>query len=256
MNRILADFRGVDLGYGGGVVLRGLDFRVHEGDFLGIVGPNGAGKTTILRGILGLLRPRAGEIRMAESDDGGLHLGYVPQRDSIDEIYPVTVLDVVLMGRYRRVGRFRLPGPRDREKATAAMEQAGIRDLAHRPFRNLSGGQKQRALIARALATGPQILVLDEPTNGLDLAAENAIMALIDRLHRETGLTVVMVSHLLNTVARWVGRIGILHEGQLQIGKPEEVLTAANLQRVYGPGADVERLKGHLVVLPPHGEGS
>jgi len=251
MKRALATFRSVDLGYGNRVIVSGLDFQVWEGDFLGIVGPNGAGKTTILRGLLGLLPPRAGEVRMAESDGNGLHLGYVPQRDSLDEIYPVTVLDVVLMGRYRRMGRFRLPGARDREEARRALEQAGIRDLAERPFRNLSGGQKQRTLIARALAARPQILVLDEPTNGLDLAAENSIMTLLHRLHRETGVTVVMVSHLLNTVARWVKRIGILHEGHLEIGELDEILTPSTLTRVYGAGSDVERVRGRLVVLPP-----
>jgi len=254
MKQALATFRSVRLGYGNRIIVSGLDFQVWEGDFLGIVGPNGAGKTTILRGLLGLLAPRSGEIHRTSPDGSGLHLGYVPQRDTLDEIYPVSVLDVVLMGRYRRMGRFRLPGPKDREEAGRALEQAGIRDLADRPFRNLSGGQKQRTLIARALAGNPRMLVLDEPTNGLDLAAENAIMNLLDRLHRETGVTVVMVSHLLNTVARWVKRIGILHEGRLEIGELEEILTPTTLRRVYGPGSDVERVRGRLVVLPPEGK--
>jgi ABC-type Mn2+/Zn2+ transport system ATPase subunit len=156
-----------------------------------------------------------------------------------------------MMGRYRRIGRVRRAGRDDRTKTQAALSLAGIEGLGHRPFRHLSGGQKQRALIARALAAEPDLLVLDEPTSGLDLTGETSIMSLIDRLHGESGITVVMVSHQLTTVARWVRRIGILHEGRLEIGPVDRILTSQTLERVYGAGAGVATVGETRVVIPP-----
>jgi len=252
VNQSLVSFEDVNLGYGRRPVLTGLRFSIHLGDFLGIVGPNGAGKTTILRGILGLLRPLQGRISLSRGQSREpVHFGYVPQRETVDESYPFTLRDVVMMGRYRRIGLIRWPGTGDRDQTRRALNLAGLEDLADRPFRDLSGGQKQRALIARALAAEPDLLVLDEPTSGLDLTGETAIMSLIERLHRESGITVVMVSHQLNTVARWVKRIGILHKGLLEIGALDEILTSSKLERVYGPGAGVVTVGGSKVIVPP-----
>jgi ABC-type Mn2+/Zn2+ transport system ATPase subunit len=158
--KALITFDGVTLGYGRRPVLTDLSFRIPEGDFLGLVGPNGAGKTTILRAILGSLAPTAGTISRAD----GLRFGYVPQRDQVDYNFPLEVVDVVLMGRYDRVGLGRRPGRHDRERARAALEHVGIAHLADEPLSALSGGQRQRALIARALVGEPNLLVLDVPT--------------------------------------------------------------------------------------------
>jgi ABC-type Mn2+/Zn2+ transport system ATPase subunit len=252
--RLLVGFHGVALGYGRRPFLSELDFAVHRGDFVGIVGPNGSGKTTILRGILGLLRPLSGEIRF----DGGrgrerFHIGYVPQRETLDETFPLAALDVVLMGRYRRAGRSPVIGSEHREAAKRALTDVGMGDRIHVPFRDLSGGQKQRTLIARALAAEADMLVLDEPTSGMDLRAEHDVMSLVASLHRERGLTVVMVSHQLNTVANWVKRLGLLHDGELDLGPVDEMLTSETLSRVYGPGAAVGTVEGQRVVLPPRG---
>jgi ABC-type Mn2+/Zn2+ transport system ATPase subunit len=250
----LIEFQSVSLGYGRVPILSELEFSIYEADFLGIVGPNGAGKTTILRGILGLLRPQRGHIcyRGHDSRDA-FHFGYVPQRQTVEEIFPLSVLDVTLMGRYARMGRGR-PSDEDRRAAEESLRATGMLSKAARPYRDLSGGQKQRTLIARALVSDPDMLVLDEPTSGMDLSGEASVMELIDDLHRERSITVVMVSHQLNTVAKWVKHLGILHEGHLETGRLGEILTDATLERVYGPGARVIDVDGQRVVLPPHGE--
>src|SRR5437588_2416737 len=197
-------FEKVDLGYGRNVVLRDIHFDIEQGDFLGIVGPNGAGKTTLLKAILGLLKPLSGQVFVSA---GGLRIGYVPQRESVDTLFPLTVMDIVLMGRYTRLGPFGRPGRDDKERAMEALRSVGITDLANRSYPNLSGGQKQRALIARALVGNPNLLILDEPTNGMDLASERAIMELVRMLHDEDRITVLMVSHLLHTVVNYAKRI-------------------------------------------------
>ncbi|MDH7568996.1 MAG: ATP-binding cassette domain-containing protein, partial [Armatimonadota bacterium] len=167
-------FEDVVLGYGREPVLSDLSFAIRRGDYLGIVGPNGSGKTTLLKGVLGVLPPLSG--RIVRGRDGGreVRFGYVPQINTVDELYPLGVLDVVLMGRYRRIGLVRRPGKEDRERAMAALEEVGIAHLAPRLYRDLSGGQRQRVLMARALAIEPDILVLDEPTNDMDIAAESS----------------------------------------------------------------------------------
>ncbi len=257
MSDTLVGFKGVALGYAGKQVLRDLDLAVQRGDFLGIVGPNGSGKTTILRAVLGLLRPTAGTLVLGTSPEGGrLHLGYVPQRETLDERFPLSVLDVVMMGRYRRAGRIRRPDALDREQVETALRAVGMEGRSHTLFRNLSGGQKQRALIARALAGQVDLLVLDEPTSGMDLGAESRVMNLVDRIHRDRSLTVLLVSHQLNTVARWVRRLGLLHEGRLAVGDLDEILTGESLSRVYGEGTRVETVGGRRVVLPPGGASS
>jgi len=217
----LVRFAGVRLGYGRRTILSGLDFAVPEGDFLGLVGPNGAGKTTVLRGILGSLRPLEGTIERS----AGLRFGYVPQRDQVDYSFPLKVLDVVLMGRYDRIGLGRRPGADDRRRAMAALEHVGIADLAERQLGDLSGGQKQRTLIARALVGEPNLLILDEPTNGMDLVSTTQILGLVRELHERDGLTVIMVSHALNEVANYVERIALVVGGGFRIGTVDEIMT-------------------------------
>src|SRR5205085_3505509 len=153
MTAPLVKFEHATLGYGRRVVLSDLSFDIPPGDFLGLVGPNGAGKTTILRAILGSLKPMSGSVTIAL----GLRFGYVPQRDSVDYNFPLKVIDVVLMGRYDRIGLGRRPTRQDREVACEALEHVGILDLADRQLNALSGGQKQRTLIARALVGQPTV---------------------------------------------------------------------------------------------------
>ncbi len=242
----LIDFDGVTLGYGRRVVLRDVRLAVTPGDFLGIVGPNGAGKTTLLKALLGTLRPLAG--RLTISVAAGM-FGYVPQREAVDETFPLTVREMIMMGRFARVGLLRRPGPDDATRVVASAQHVGIADLLERRYRTLSGGQKQRTLIARALAAEPSILVLDEPTNGMDLPSEKAIMDLVRTLHDQDGLTVVMVSHLLNVVASYVRRLAIVGDAHVDVGAVDEMLTAEKLSALYRMRVMVERVEGRAVVL-------
>ena len=241
----LVRFDGVTLGYGERRILSHLNFEIPRGDFLGLVGPNGAGKTTLLRCILGTLAPLSGGV----TRDPDLAFGYVPQRDQVDTAFPLSVLEVVLMGRYQRIGVGRRPSAEDRDAAMRALEQVGIADLAPRLLANLSGGQKQRTLIARALVGEPNVLVLDEPTNGMDLVSTTQILGLVRDLHERSGLTVIMVSHALNEVANYVERIALVVRGGFRIGLVDEILTEDTLREMYGIAVEVQRFDGHRVVL-------
>ena len=247
----LVRVRDADLGYGRRPVLRGVRLEIRGGEFLGIVGPNGAGKTTLLRAILGLLRPIRGEVVLGEGGRA-LRFGYVPQRETVDVVFPVTAIELVMMGRHAVSGPLRWPGRRDRERAGAALEQVGMAAHAERLLRDLSGGQLQRVLIARALALEPEVLVLDEPTNGMDLESEHALMELIARFHARSGMTVVMVSHLLNVVVNYVRSLALLGPSGILSGPLEEVLTRENLERLYGTGVTLSVVDGRRVVLPCH----
>jgi ABC-type Mn2+/Zn2+ transport system ATPase subunit len=200
--------------------------------------------------LLGTLRPIGGSIRMPTE---GVVFGYVPQRQAVDETFPLTVREMILMGRFARIGLLRRPGREDHARVVECAEHVGIADLFERRYRTLSGGQKQRTLIARALAAEPTILVLDEPTNGMDLPAEHAMMELVRRLHLEDRLTVVMVSHLLNVVASYVARLAIVGNGRLDVGPVDTMLTAAKLTALYDTPVRVHRLDGSVVVLPGDG---
>jgi ABC-type Mn2+/Zn2+ transport system ATPase subunit len=222
-------FDDVSLGYGGSTVLSGLSFHVCTGEFLGIVGPNGSGKTTILRAILGLIPPRSGTVERS----GAPVLGYVPQRESIDTIIPVSSLDVALMGRAARMGTFTRERTRDRDMAHEALARVGVERLAHSLFRDLSGGQQQRVLIARALASEPDLLVLDEPTNGMDLASEHGIVELVRCLNRDQGLTVILVTHVLPIVLNAATTILLLEDGRFLYGEVADVLEERRLSELY-----------------------
>jgi len=245
MTTPLVSFDHATLGYGRRVVLSDLSFEIPPGDFLGLVGPNGAGKTTILRAILGSLLPISGTVTTAPN----LRFGYVPQRDSVDYNFPLKVCDVVMMGRYDRIGVGRRPSKADRKLAVDALEHVGIADLADRQLGALSGGQKQRTLIARALVGEPNILVLDEPTNGMDLVSTTQILSLVRELHERDNITVLMVSHALNEVANYVERIALTLEGSFRIGNVDEIMNEQVLSGMYGIPVEVDRFDGHRIVV-------
>jgi len=245
----LIQFQNVTLGYRRrSPVLSNLNFSIQEGEFFGIVGANGSGKTTILRAMLKILAPIKGRIALAGGDER-MRFGYVPQRAFIDEMFPLTAREIVLMGRYGTLAPGRRPTPRDREIAEQQLALAGISDLAGERFRDMSGGQKQRTLIARALAAEARILLMDEPTVGMDLEGEHAILGLISRLHAETGITVVYVTHRLSELANTAQRLLLLHDGQVRVGHVAELFTPAVLREIYGVEATVEQVGGKRVVV-------
>ena len=239
-------FQRVSLGYGRGAVLSNLTFSIADGDFLGIIGPNGSGKTTILRSILRVIKPLGGSIRVRE----GLKFGYVMQRQSLDEIFPLSVLDVVSMGRLGRVGPLRRLFARDFDKIDRALSITGIQDISYKRYRDLSGGQKQRVLVARALAFEPDVLLLDEPTNDLDIKGEEQIMNLIRQIHQSMGITVVLVSHLLNIVFSFVHRVMFLKDEGMRIYDRREALHPRLLSEIYETPVEVGQVGGRFVIVP------
>ncbi|MBI5552633.1 MAG: ABC transporter ATP-binding protein [Desulfobacterales bacterium] len=226
--------------FDGRTVLAELSFAVPAGCFFTIIGPNGSGKTTLLKLLVGLLRPQAGGIAVLERAIGDYParqlartIAYVPQ--SVPATFAFSVQQVVLMGRAPHLGLLGLEGAADLELAREAMRLADVAQLANRRLDQLSGGEQQRVFIARAICQQPKILLLDEPTASLDLAHQVAVMDLMERLKRDQGITIVMVSHDLNLAAMYADRLLLLDRGRLAgLGPPREVLDFNLLERVYG----------------------
>jgi ABC-type Mn2+/Zn2+ transport system ATPase subunit len=249
---MLIELDHVEVGYHRRPILPALDLRIGRGSFVGIVGPNGSGKTTLLRTLLGLLAPVRGQLRYPEGRRP--RIGYVPQRDQTDASWPLTALEIVLMSRYAGIGVGRRPGVEDRKAALAALALVGIEDLAGRPFHAVSGGQRQRILMARALCGEPELLVLDEPTNGMDLLAERGMLDLIAGFPGER-VAVVMVSHQLEAIANYVHELILVDRERalVESGPTGEIMTADRLSRVYNAPVVVTRTHGYVSVFIERG---
>jgi len=219
-------------------VLWNITFTVAAGTFLGIIGPNGAGKTTLLRVLLGLVTPTRGSVRVlgrqpTELGRGVHQIGYVPQRPDFDPRFPVSVRDVVMMGRACCLGLFRFPRREDWRKVDTSIQQVGLAGLESRRIGELSGGEQQRAFLARALCSETRLLLLDEATTGLDLPAQHELYALLQRLRRELDLTVIAVSHDLLELGAHVDEL-ICINGTTHIhGHPHTVLESHQLREAY-----------------------
>lgn len=233
----------VAAGYGDGSVLVDVDLDVHAGDFVGIVGPSGSGKSTLLRVLLGSVALAGGSLQRAE----GTRLGYVPQVERIDWDFPVTVAQCVLMSRVQ--GRI-LPWASRSEKADVArvLDRLGIGELAGRHIRALSGGQQQRVFLARALLAEPDLLLLDEPTSGVDVRTRHEILHLLGELH-EGGLGIVLTTHDLNGIAAHLPRLVCLNTRVIGAGAPHEVLVPEVLEATYGSPMEVLEHGGMRVVV-------
>ena len=233
MSMAFIQLQDLRLGYESRAVLEDISLTIERGEFVALLGPNGAGKTTLLRGLLGLIPVLSGRIEYG-FDRLASPPGYVPQRETLDPIFPLSAFEVVLMGTYARLAPLRTVSRRQRRLATTCLEQVGLAHLADRPFWLLSGGQKQRVLIARALAVEPQILMLDEPTSGVDPGAATVIMDLIAQLNRERGLTVVLVSHHLRLVRSLVRSVIWVEEGHARKGTTESMLAPDRVADIFG----------------------
>lgn len=230
---------GVDVAYGSHPALTDVTFRVEPGSFAALIGPNGAGKSSLLRVLLGLVEPRSGRVEVfgrPPGEAGGV--GYVPQRVVLPRGFPISVLEVVLMGRYRLLGPGRWPGREDRDRARSALEKVQMADVAARRFQDLSGGQQQRVLIARALAGDPRLLLLDEPTAGLDAGARARFYAVACDLQHAGGLTLLVATHDVDVVGEHADRLLLLNRSILVQGPPSEVLSSGTLTRAYPVPAD------------------
>jgi ABC-type Mn2+/Zn2+ transport system ATPase subunit len=245
---VLVALEGAAVGYGGRAILKDVELTVEPGDFLAVVGPNGGGKTTVLLTLLGALPLIAGRLVRPRP----VRVGYVPQRDHVDAIWPFTAGEVALMGRVPGIGPWRRPGAADLEKVRDAMARVGIEDLGGKAYGELSGGQRQRTLIARALAAEPELLALDEPTNGMDPAAELATMDLLRELHGGGTLAIVMVSHRLENVANYARTLAFVDKDKalFRVGPLDEMLRPEALGALYGRSVAVRQENGRRFVYP------
>jgi ABC-type Mn2+/Zn2+ transport system ATPase subunit len=247
MDKEILTFNDVTIGYGKKKIIENINVSIYENDFIGIVGPNGAGKTTFLKTLLGNLKPVSGTIKKNSH-----RFGYVPQRDTVQPLLPYTVYDVVMMGRYSLMGIFGKPSKNDHEIVDSSLEHVGIQHLKNYNYNSLSGGQRQRTLIARALAVEPGILILDEPTNGMDTPSHYSLLDLISKLHDNDKLTILLVSHLLSDVANGVKKLILMDKNFFQVGPIEEVLSEENLQKTYSSDFSVNFYNGEYIITSKH----
>lgn len=212
-----------------------IDLAVPEGVLMGVVGPNGAGKSTLIKAVLNLIPRVAGTVSFYGKpyERARSLVGYVPQRGSVDWDFPTSVLDVVTMGLYGKLGWFRRPGKRERDLALQALEQVGLADFAQRQISQLSGGQQQRAFLARALVQDAQIYFMDEPFAAVDAVTETAIVSILQALNTR-GKTVLVVHHDLQTVAQYFDWVTLLNVEVIASGPTAEAFTPENLRRTYG----------------------
>jgi len=242
----ILDVHDVTVAYHRKPVLWDIDLTLTRPALVGIIGPNGAGKSTLIKAILGLVPLASGVVQVLGRpvEKQRRLIGYVPQRESVDWDFPVSVLDVVLMGTYGQLGWFRRPGSAERQWARQCLEHVGLADLANRQIGQLSGGQQQRTFLARALAQRAEVYLMDEPMAGVDAATEQVVFKLLQEL-REQGKTVLVVHHDLRTVPKYFEQVVMLNMRLVAAGPTATTFTQENLHKTYG---------GRLTVLDAAGD--
>jgi ABC-type Mn2+/Zn2+ transport system ATPase subunit len=229
------ELEGVSVAYNGQPVLCDITFQVPHGERVAVVGPNGAGKSTLFKALVGLLPLRAGKV-LIHGRPLGHHVdcvAYVPQREDVDWRFPLTVVDVVMMGRYGRLGWLRQPKREDHEAVRQSLEKMGIANLAQRSIGELSGGQQQRVFLARALAQEPHILIMDEPFSGVDVTTREAVLEVLDQL-RDQRVTTMISTHDLSLASSRFDQVLLLNRRLVAYGTPEAVFTTDSLRAAFG----------------------
>ena len=223
----------VTVEFDGHMALNNVTFNVDAGTLMGVVGPNGAGKSTLFNAIAGLLPVRQGKVTLHRVDQGSGALAYVPQRESVNWRFPVTVMDVVMMGRCCRLGWFRRPGKRDRELVNACLGRVGLWDHRSALMTELSGGQKQRVFVARALAQEASVLLLDEVFSGVDAGAQEGLVEVLHTL-RDEGRIIMLATHDLTNLGGRFDQVLCLNRNVCACGPPEQVFTSEVMEQLYG----------------------
>lgn len=249
----------VSLWYDGNPALQDISLELHSGEQLAVVGPNGAGKSTLMKIIAGVLKPSQGDVHIyGHAPDGHICIAYVPQRTAVDWNFPVTVKDVVMMGRVGKIGFFRSPSRRDWTIVREALAAVGMQELENRSIHALSGGQQQRMFLARALAQEAELILMDEPLSGLDLPAQEELLTLLPNLQQK-GIALLFALHDLNLARQHFPKILLLNRRLIALGDPEEVLQPRNLRRAYGDQLQIFQEEGSWLGLSDtccdHGEG-
>ena len=222
-------------------------------EVVGIIGPNGSGKSSLMKCIMGLVQPREGEVLVLgqPNTEQRKRIGYMPQIEEVEWDFPVTVGDVALMGRYARRGLFRRPTLDDRQAADAALQRLGMYEFRNRLIGELSGGQRRRVLLARALANGPSVLLMDEPMAGLDARAQHRLLDIMDEL-RDEGTTIVLSTHDLSCVSTCAAKVACLNQRLIAFGEPSEVLTEEVLNQTFGTHLLLVHLDGQAYAYQHH----
>ncbi|MEM7797581.1 MAG: metal ABC transporter ATP-binding protein [Chloroflexota bacterium] len=241
-NTIKLDVQEVSLAYVStgrqlhGYALEEISFKADVGEHIAVIGPNGAGKSTLLKILAGILKPTSGQVEMyGYLPERHICIAYVPQRSEIDWTFPVTVFDVVMMGRTKQIGLFRWAGRKDRTIVRESLERVSAGHLADRQIGELSGGQQQRVFIARALAMDAELLLMDEPLSGLDIPSQEGVLDVIESL-RPDGVTIFVATHDIGLAAERFDRILLLNRQMVACAPPAEALTQENLLTAYGGG--------------------
>ncbi len=234
LNKPILDVRHISVHYNGRVALDDITFHLHEGERIAVVGPNGAGKSTLFKVIAGVLPPETGEVNISGSRPREhVCIAYIPQRSQVDWNFPVSVADVVMMGRSAKLGLLNWPRKRDWQYVRGALETVELSDLAARQISELSGGQQQRMFIARALAQEAELMLMDEPLSGLDTPAQESLLNLLDTL-RHQNVTVIVATHDLDQAARHFDRIMLLNHRIIAFDIPQNVMHTDHLLQAYG----------------------
>lgn len=253
----LIELHHVNFGYADKLILNDINLHLHPGQFAGLVGPSGAGKTSLLKLVLGSLKASHGQVMLnsSASGRGKLRIGYVPQLETVDWNFPVTVEQVVWMGCIRQSGWWPWPTRAERAIVAGILERLEIGDLAGRHIRDLSGGQQQRVFLARALISEPDLLVLDEPTSGVDMRTAENILHLLAHLNQQ-GMTILLTTHDLNAAANHLPWVICLNKQIVAQGTPEEVFSEAVLNQTYQSDMIVLRQDGMIFIQQrPHSHG-
>ena len=235
----LFDVKSLNFERRGNAVLTGVNFHVLPGEYCAVIGPNGGGKTTLVRLLLGLEKPTAGEIELFGISQKRFRdwnrIGYVPQRSAlIDSTFPATVREVVAMGRYAKRGILGFESEEDKAAIVEAMELMGVADLGDRLIGNLSGGQRQRVMIARALASKPDVLIVDEPNTGVDVESQHRFYQLLRTLNKTKKLSILFITHDIGVIAEDITRVLFVNQTLLVSTNPAEVVTCNEMSRLYG----------------------